>query len=348
MFARRRGPVSEEAFTVSRVAAHRCLLLFVAFCPLSIPPVDAADPLPSWSEGENKQRIVEFVKSVTTKTSRWYVPASRRVATFDNDGTLWSEQPMYVQFRFAMYRTHRLAAQHPEWKTLQPFKAVLENDKAALMKAGGPGLMTLVAATHGGTVKEFQAQVAGWLKAARHPRFNRPYTDLVFQPMLELMAYLRTNGFKTYIVSGGDIEFMRTWTEKIYGIPPEQVVGSRLKTRLEIREGKPVLLRLPELEFINNSEGKPVSIRKFIGQRPLAAFGNSDGDLQMLQWTTAGSGKRLAVIVHHTDQKREWSYDRQTSIGHLDKALDEAIKRKWVVVDMKEDWKVIYPFASQQ
>ena len=310
-------------------------------------PVEAADPLPSWNEGTTKREIVDFVQSVTSRKSKWYVPAARRIATFDNDGTLWSEQPVYFQLQFAMARTKQLAAKHPEWRTQQPFQAVLENDFATLRKTIGAGLLELTAVTHGGlTVEEFQAAVTEWLKTARHPRFKRPLTDLVFQPMLELLDYLRANGFKTYLVSGGDIEFMRTWAERVYGIPPGQVVGSRLKTRLVKRDGKPVLLRLPEYEFFNNAEGKPISIRKFIGRRPLAAFGNSDGDLEMLQWTTAGEGKRLALIVRHTDEKREWSYDRKAVIGRLDKALDEAIKRKWVVADMKQDWKVIYPFQS--
>ncbi len=331
-----------------RVAARCCSLLLVAVGALSIMPADASDPLPSWNEGANKRRIVDFVKSVTTKKSRWFVPPSRRIATFDNDGTLWSEHPVYFQLQFAMYRTHQLAAKHPQWRTLQPFKAVLENDRAGLMKTEG-AFQALVAATHGGvTVEEFQATVAKWLKVARHPRFNRPFTDLVYQPMLELLAYMRAHGFKTYICSGGDIEFMRTWAGRVYGIPPEQIVGSRLKTRLVVRDGKPALLRLPEFEFFNNGEGKPVSIRKFIGHRPLAAFGNSDGDLQMLQWTTAGTGRRLAVIVRHTDGKREWSYDRKANFGRLDKALDEATKRNWVVIDMKEDWGAIYPFESRK
>ena len=330
-----------------RRAAQKILGWFTVLVFLLDLPVQASDPLPSWNEGATKRGIVDFVKSVTTSKSKWYVSASRRIATFDNDGTLWSEKPLYFQLEFAIARTKQLAVEHPEWRTQQPFKAVLDDDFFMLQKTKGVGLLELISVTHGGlTVQEFHAEVVEWLKVARHPRFKRPITDLVFQPMLELLAYLRANEFKTYIVSGGDLEFMRVWTERVYGIPPDQVVGSRLKASLVIRDGKPVLLRLPEFEFVNNAEGKPISIRKVIGQRPLAAFGNSDGDLQMLQWTTAGEGKRLALIVHHTDAKREWSYDRKAVIGPLGKALDEAIKRKWVVVDMKEDWRVIYPFQS--
>ena len=309
----------------------------------------AADPLPSWNDGATKRQIMDFVESVTTRKSKEYVPTARRIAVFDNDGTLWSEQPVYFQLQFAMARTKQLAAKHPEWQTQQPFKAVLENDFVTLRKTIGAGLLELTAVTHGDlTVEEFRTVVSEFLRNARHPRFKRPLTDLVFQPMLELLGYLRANGFKTYIVSGGDTEFMRVWAKRVYGIPPEQIVGSRLKTRLVDRDGKPVLLRLPEYEFFNNAENKPISIRQFIGQRPLAAFGNSDGDLQMLRWTTAGKGKRLAVIVRHTDEAREWSYDRKSAIGRLDKALDEAIQHKWVVADMKKDWKVIYPFQSEK
>jgi phosphoserine phosphatase len=307
--------------------------------------VHAADSLPSWNEGDAKKSVVEFVEKVTKKDGTDFVPPSERIAVFDNDGTLWSEQPAYFQLFFAMDRVKILAPQHPEWKVQMPFKAVLEHDMAALAASGEKGLLQLVMASHAGmTTVEFEKIVKDWLATAKHPRFKRPYTDLVYQPMLELLDYLRANGFKTFIVSGGGIEFMRPWVEKVYGIPPEQVVGSSIKTRFEIRNGTPVIVRLPEIDFFDDKAGKPVGIHKFIGRRPIAAFGNSDGDLQMLQWTAAGNGVRLLFIVHHTDDEREWAYDRKSKIGHLDKALDEANGRGWTVVDMKKDWKVIYTF----
>jgi phosphoserine phosphatase len=307
--------------------------------------VHAADSLPSWNEGDAKKSVVEFVEKVTKKDGTDFVPPSERIAVFDNDGTLWSEQPAYFQLFFAMDRVKILAPQHPEWKVQMPFKAVLEHDMAALAASGEKGLLQLVMASHAGmTTVEFEKIVKDWLATAKHPRFKRPYTDLVYQPMLELLDYLRANGFKTFIVSGGGIEFMRPWVEKVYGIPPEQVVGSSIKTRFEIRNGTPVIVRLPEIDFFDDKAGKPVGIHKFIGRRPIAAFGNSDGDLQMLQWTAAGNGVRLLFIVHHTDDEREWAYDRKSKIGHLDKALDEANGHGWTVVDMKKDWKVIYPF----
>jgi len=305
----------------------------------------AADPLPSWKNGPGKQAILQFVQEVTDKSSPDYVPPADRIATFDNDGTLWSERPVYFQLLFAINRVRAIAPMYPEWKTKQPFKAVLDNDMKALAASGEKGLFELVMATHSGmTIAEFESIVKEWIKTARHPRFNRPYTDLVFQPMLELLAYLREKGFKNYIISGGGIEFMRPWTERIYNIPPEQVVGSSIKTKFEMRNGRPVLVRLPEINFIDDKDGKPVGINQHIGRRPIAAFGNSDGDLQMLQWTAAGEGKRFMLLVHHTDDKREWAYDRKSKIGHLDKALDEAQRRGWTVVDMKKEWKVIYPF----
>jgi phosphoserine phosphatase len=305
------------------------------------------DPLASWNDGTAKQAIVDFVSAVTDKGGYDYVPPPKRIAVFDNDGTLWSEKPAYFQLLFAIDRIKALAPRHPEWKTQQPFKAVLENDIKVLAASGEKGLIQLVMASHAGmTTDEFEQIVTDWLATARHPKFKRPYTDLVFQPMLELLAYLRSNGFKTFIVSGGGIEFMRPFTEKAYGIPPEQVIGSSIKTKFELRDGKPVLVRLPEIFFIDDKAGKPVGIQKFIGRRPIAAFGNSDGDLQMLQWAATGSGKRLMLIVHHTDSEREWAYDRKSPIGHLDKALDEANARGWTVVDMKKDWKVIYPFEK--
>ncbi|NOQ15784.1 MAG: haloacid dehalogenase-like hydrolase [Methyloprofundus sp.] len=302
------------------------------------------DPLPSWNKGAAKTNIIEFVESVTDKASADYVQPSERIATFDNDGTLWSERPVYFQLLFAIDRVKQLAPQHPEWQTTQPFQAVLENDLQALAASGEKGLLQLVMATHAGvTTDEFSVIVENWLATARHPRFKRPYNELVFQPMLELLTYLRVNGFKTFIVSGGGIEFMRPWVEHVYGIPPEQVVGSSIKTKLEIQNGIPVLVRLPEVDFINDKAGKPVGINQYIGRRPLAAFGNSDGDLQMLQWTAAGTGKRFMMLVQHTDAQREYAYDRESHIGKLDKALDEAAARDWTVVDMQKDWQVIYP-----
>ena len=272
-----------------------------------------------------------------------------RIAVFDNDGALWSEKPAYFQLLFAIDRIKQLAPQHPEWKTTQPFKAVLDNDMEALADSGEKGLLQLVMASHAGmTTTEFEQIVGDWLMTARHPRFKRPYTELVYQPMLELLHYLRANGFKTFIVSGGGIEFMRPWTQAVYGIPPEQVIGSSIKVQFELRDGEPVLVRLPEIDFIDDKAGKPVGIHKFIGRRPIAAFGNSDGDLQMLQWTTAGEGARFGLIVHHTDAQREWAYDRDTHVGKLDKALGEAAAQGWTVVDMKNDWRVIYPFQLKQ
>ena len=303
------------------------------------------DPLPSWNEGTAKRSIIEFVNRVTQPGSPDFAAPEQRIATFDNDGTLWSEQPMYFQLFFAIDRVKALAPKNPAWKTQQPFKAVLENDMKMLASSGEKGLLELIMATHAGmTTTEFEQTVKDWLAAAKHPRFKRPYTDLVFQPMIEVLDYLRANGFKIFIVSGGGIEFMRPWTERVYGIPPEQVVGSSIKTKFEMRNGHPVLIRLPEINFIDDKAGKPVGINQHIGRRPIAAFGNSDGDLQMLQWTAAGKGARFMLIVHHTDAEREWAYDRRSNIGKLDKALDEALSSGWSVVDMKQDWKVIYPF----
>ena len=321
-----------------------CLCLLV-----SALPTYAQDPLPSWNEGKTKQQILDFVKDVTTSSSSNFVPPGERIATFDNDGTLWSEQPVYFQLLFAIDRIKELAQEYPEWKDQMPFKAVLENDMAALAASGKKGLLQLVMASHAGmTTAEFEKIVKDWLATSKHPRFKRPYNDLVYQPMLELLTYLRANAFKTYIVSGGGIEFMRPWVEKVYGIPPEQVVGSSIKTKFEIQDGTPVIVRLPEIDFIDDKAGKPVAIHKFIGRRPIAAFGNSDGDLQMLQWTAAGTGERLLVIVRHTDADREWAYDRESKIGRLDKALDEANSHEWTVVDIKKDWNVIYPFQHKE
>jgi phosphoserine phosphatase len=303
-----------------------------------------SDPLPSWNEGATKQSIVEFVKRVTKDGGPEFVPASQRIATFDNDGTLWAEQPIYFQIQFALDRVKALAPLHPEWKTKEPFSHLLAGDMKAFLAGGEKSLMTTVMVAHSGmTTDEFDKTVKDWLRTARHAKTGRAYNAMVYQPMLELLAYLRANGFKTFIVSGGGVEFLRAFAEETYGIPPEQVIGSQGKLKFEIRDGKPVLVKLAEIQFVDDKEGKPAGIETFIGRRPLAAFGNSDGDLQMLQWTTSGTGPRFGLIVRHTDAEREWAYDRTSSIGKLDKALDEAAARKWTVVDMKRDWKVIYP-----
>ena len=307
----------------------------------------AADALPSWRDGPAKQAIVRFVEEVTKKGGTAFIPPAERIAVFDNDGTLWVEQPMYVQLAFALDRIKALAPAHPEWRDKQPFKAAIEGDLKTVAAGGEHALLELVMATHAGMTTDAFAQTAEeWLTTAKHLRFNRAYTELVYQPMLELLAYLRTNGFKTFIVSGGGIEFMRPWTEKIYGIPSEQVIGSSIKTKYEVRGGKPVIVRLPEIDFIDDKDGKPVGINKFIGRRPIMAFGNSDGDFQMLEWTTSGSGARFGLIVHHTDAVREYAYDRESSIGRLDKALEEAKVEGWTVVDMKKDWRHIFPFEK--
>ena len=305
----------------------------------------ADDALPSWNDGAAKARIVSFVQAVTDPTSKDYVPPDGRIAVFDNDGCLWAEKPAYFQLLFAIDRVKALAPEHPEWKTTQPFKAALEGDMEALAASGEQGLVELIMASHAGiTPEEFNKVVTDWLATAKHPRFKKSYTELVYQPMLELLSYLRQNGFKTFIVSGGGIEFVRAWSQRVYGIPPEQVVGSSIKTKYELRDGNPTLTRLPGINFINDKAGKPVGINQHIGRRPIAAFGNSDGDLQMLEWTTAGKGPRLGMIVHHTDAKREYAYDRKSSVGRLDKALDMAADNDWIVVDMKNDWNHVFPF----
>ncbi|WP_244523699.1 HAD family phosphatase [Bosea sp. BIWAKO-01] len=318
--------------------------------PLSFTVTSASaqtDPLPSWNDGPTKASIVDFVTRVTTQGGPDFVAPAERTAVFDNDGTLWVEQPMYVQLAFVLDRVKALAPQNPGWKTKQPFKAVLGGDMRALAASGEQGLMQLIGTTHSGMTSEEFAKIAtDWLATARHPRFKRPYTELVYQPMLELLAHLRANGFKTYIVSGGGVEFMRPWTERVYGIPPEQVLGSSIKTQFEMRDGSPVIFRLPQINFIDDKAGKPVGINQQIGRRPIAAFGNSDGDLEMLQWTTLSGGPRFGLIVHHTDAEREYAYDRQSHFGKLDKALDAAAVNKWTVVDMKRDWKKIFPFEG--
>lgn len=327
--------------------------MFLAVVLLTVGTLDRGaqaqpDPLPSWNDGAAKTAIMDFVGRVTREGGPDFVPVPERIATFDNDGTLWTEQPYYFQVAFAIDRVKAMAPQHPEWKKKQPFKALLEGDKKALAAAGKDGLLRIIAATHSGmTVEDFSKTVLDWTRTAKHPRFNRLYTELVFQPMLELLTYLRANGFKTFIVSGGGIEFMRPWTNRVYGIPPEQVVGSSGAVRFEIApDGKTSLWKLPKIEFVDDGPGKPVGINRFIGRKPILAFGNSDGDLQMLQYTADGGGARFMGIVHHTDAEREYAYDRQSHVGRLDKALDAAAKRGWTVVDMKRDWKTIFPPAK--
>jgi phosphoserine phosphatase len=307
----------------------------------------AADPLPSWNDGPAKSAIVSFVEKVTKPDTADFVAPEKRIATFDNDGTLWIEQPMYIQFAFLLDRVEALAPEHPEWKDNPLFKAALDRDLKALGQFGARGLAELTAATSTGmTTAEYEQIVEEWIETARDPKFKRPYTALVYQPMLELMRYLRANGFKTFIVSGGGIDFMRPWTDKVYGIPPEQVVGSSIEVKYEMRDGEPVLMRLPKIRFIDDKAGKPVGIHYHIGQRPIAAFGNSDGDLEMLTYVTAGKGPRFGLLVHHDDAKREFAYDRDSAFGKLDKALDAAKAKGWTVVDMKEDWKQVFPEPS--
>jgi hypothetical protein len=322
------------------------IALFPLGVAMAVAPVPAhaqPDPLGSWNDGAAKSRIVAFVKAATEAGSKDFVAPADRIAVFDNDGALWSEQPMYFQLAFAIDRVKALAPQHPEWKTKQPFKAALEGDMKALAASGEHGLVELVMATHAGnTGDEFAAIVRDWVKTARHPRFNRPYTELTFKPMRELLDHLRANGFKTWIVSGGGVEFLRVVAEELYGVPPEQVIGSSIRTKYEMRDGKPAIVRLPELDFIDDKAGKPVGIHKFIGRRPIAAFGNSDGDFEMLEWTTTAPGARLGLLVHHDDAEREYAYDRKSPFGKLDRGLDEAGKRGWLVVSMKNDWRTVY------
>jgi haloacid dehalogenase-like hydrolase len=319
------------------------LLAACAPMPGAIP---SGDPLPSWNAGASKQRIVAFVKAVTSEGGKDYVAPGERIAVFDNDGTLWAEQPLYFQLFFALDRIKTLAPQHPQWKDKEPFAALLKGDVKAALAGGEHAILEIIMATHAGmTSDEFAKIVGDWAATARHPTTNRRFTEMIYQPMLEVLVYLRANGFKTFIVSGGGIEFMRPWTEKVYGIPPEQVVGSSIKTKFELRGSTPVLVRLPELNFIDDKAGKPVAINLHIGRRPIAAFGNSDGDFQMLQWTTAGSGQRLGMLVHHDDAVREYAYDRNSSIGRLVQGLDQYQAMGWGLVSMKNDWKIIFPPA---
>ena len=330
--------------TVDSTLAERCVAPVAASVLLSLAPPSDAQPLASWNEGPAKEAIVRFVTDVTTRGTDRYVDPDDRIAVFDNDGTLWPEQPIPFQFVFALDRVRALAPQRPEWKDHEPYKSILDGDLRSALAGGEKAAAELMVATHSGmTTEEFAAQVRAWIATARHPRFGRLYTELAYRPMLELLAYLRDSGFTTYIVSGGGIEFMRAWARDVYGVPPERVIGSQGKVAFEVRGDVPVLVKLPQIELLDDAAGKPVGIHKHIGRRPIAAFGNSDGDLQMLQWATAGPGPRFGLIVHHTDGEREWAYDRAPPIV-LDKALDAAKARGWTVVDMKLDWKRVYAF----
>ncbi|WP_243749197.1 HAD family hydrolase [Mucilaginibacter agri] len=304
----------------------------------------SSNPLPSWNSGPVKTSIIDYVKAATDTGSETFIPIADRVATFDNDGTLWSEQPLYFQFFYAVDQIKAMAPKHPEWKTTQPYKALLENNMPELMKQGEKALLQIVATTHSGmTTDEFDTSVRQWIDTAKHPVKKKLYKDLVYQPMLELVKYLQANNFKVFIVSGGGIDFMRAWAEDVYGIPKDQIIGSSIKSKFDYNNGNPVIVKLPELEFNDDKDGKPVGIQRFIGRKPVFAAGNSDGDLQMLQWTASNKLKNFELYVHHTDSVREWAYDRKSHIGTLDKGLDEAIAKKWAIADMKNDWKVIYP-----
>ena len=320
------------------------LLALASASSLAFTTLHAADPLPSWNDTVPKQAILAFVENVTRAGSPDFVPEPERIAVFDNDGTLWTEQPMYVQLRFALDRVKALAPKHPEWRKKQPFKKLLTTPREERVAVTEQELLEVVMAAHAGmTTAEFEQIVSDWITTARHAQTGRLYSEMVYQPMLELIAWLRANGFKTYIASGGGIEFMRVFSERVYGIPPEQVIGSSVKTKYEVRDGKPVIVRLPEISFIDDKAGKPIGIQTHIGRRPLMAFGNSDGDFQMLEWTTRGPGARFGLIVRHDDAGREWAYDRQSSVGRLERALDEAPARGWTVVSMKDDWRGVFP-----
>ncbi|MGR9171085.1 HAD family hydrolase [Rhizobium sp. KDH_Rht_773_N] len=333
---------STQAIDVSLASVAVALILLIA---AAWNPVFAQEPLPSWNDTPAKARILDFVKATVTEGGNGYVAPSDRIAVFDNDGTLWSEQPYYTQLGFVLDRVKALAPRHPEWKTKEPFKSVLAGDMKGIARGGEKGIVDLVMATHAGmTTEEFSKTVSDWFATAKHPRTGKPYTEMTYVPMRELLDYLRANGFSTYIVSGGGVEFMRPVTERIYGIPPEQVVGSTIATQYDLVGDVPVLKRLPKIDFIDDGPGKPVGINKFIGARPIFVAGNSDGDYEMMRWTTAGEGPSFAMLVHHTDADREYAYDRESAFGKLDKALDEAERRNWLVVDMKRDWKTIFAF----
>ncbi len=341
-YARTFAPAAASGL-ITPLFPMKTLTLIPFLCLSLISSARATDPLPSWQDTAPKQAIMAFVERVTKPGSPDFVPVAERIATFDNDGTLWSEQPIYFQEYFIFDRIKALARQHPEWTNQEPYSFVLKGDLKSAAACSDRAQMEMMLASQAGiTTEEFQKNVAAWIATARHPQTGRLYTEMVYQPMLELLAYLRANGFKTFIVSGGGIDFMRPWSEKVYGIPPQQVVGTSIKTQFEVRDGKPVIVGLPAIDFIDDNVGKPVGIQSHIGRRPIAAFGNSDGDLQMMQWTSAGDGPRFCLFVHHTDAAREWAYDRKSADGHFDKALDEAMAKGWTVVSMKDDWKVVY------
>lgn len=339
-----------------KIALVLSFLVVLSSCKNEVNPeataetaVAQVDPLPSWNEGETKNAIMAYVNEVTTEGDVNFIPVADRIATFDNDGNLWSEQPAYFQLFFAIDRIKALADEHPEWKTTQPFQAVLENDMNTLMKSGMKGIAEIVMTTHAGnTTEEFDAIVKDWVATARHPTKNVGYDKLVYQPMLELLVYLRANDFKTYIVSGGGVDFMRAFVSPVYGIPSEQIIGSRITTEFDYNDGNPRIVRTAGLDFNDDKEGKPLNIQKIIGKKPVFASGNSDGDLQMLQWTASNTNKSFMLYLHHTDAEREWAYDRDSHIGKLDKGLDEANEKGWTVIDMQKDWNVIYPFQLEK
>ena len=308
------------------------------------------NPLPSWNDGSSKKAIIDFITKTTKEGGADFIPVIDRIACFDNDGTLWSEQPMYFQLAFAIDRVKAMAPEHPEWKTTPPFKALLEGDMKTVMTGGEKALFQIIMATHAGmTTDEFETSVKDWMATAKHPKTGRHYNEMIYQPMIELLNYLRANKYKTFIVSGGGVDFMRPWVEQAYGIPPDQVVGSSGKVKYDTLNGKPVLVKLPEVNFIDDKDGKPIGIHQYIGKRPVFTVGNSDGDYSMLQWASTAAGyPRFGMIVHHTDAEREWAYDRQSHIGKLDKGLDDAAKYDWTVVDMKNEWKKIYAFDKMK
>ena len=340
---------SDKVFATSRRAILAALAtLPELFATPALAQIATTDPLPSWNDTATKKAIVTFVERVTKQGSPDLVPEAARIATFDNDGTLWAEQPIYFQLAFALDRVKALAPLHPEWKDKEPFASLLKGDLKGALAGGQAAIFEIVTVTHSGmTTEEFENIVRDWIATAKHPKTGKLYTEMVYQPMLELLAYLRGNGFKTFIVSGGGIDFMRVFAERVYGVPPEQVVGSSGKLNFELRDGRPILMKMPELNFNDDKTGKPVGIQMHIGRQPIAAFGNSDGDLQMLEWAKGGGGVRFALIVHHTDAEREWAYDRASSIGKLDKALDAAQAMGWTVVDMKNDWKRVFSFEGK-
>jgi phosphoserine phosphatase len=338
------GLISDSINSSHRTIARRFIFMALLLLGCAADSPAQSDGLRSWTDGPTKRAILDFVSRVTKEGGPDLVPQAERIATFDNDGTLWIEQPMYVQLRFTIDRVKTLAPKHPEWKVTQPFQAALEDDFKSLGAAGEKGLMELLMSTHAGiTSEEFTKIASEWISSTKDTRFNRPYTECVYQPMLELLTLLRSKGFKTYIVSGGGVEFMRVFAERVYGIPPEQVIGSTIKTKFELTGDTPVITRLPAIDFIDDKEGKAIAIERIIGRRPIAAFGNSDGDLPMLQWTAAGSGLRFLLLVHHDDGDREFGYDRESAMGRLDVALDYAHAKGWIVVSMKNDWKTILP-----